>query len=192
MKGNPQLKTWMATSLMGVLGFVLMLIQFPVPWIPFLKLDLGEIPILIVGYVLGFELGVVALLIKSLLFLLARFSMVELLGVGINVVGTTVFLRSMLWIYEQKKTRTRAVLSLVVASLLTTVILSLLNYFLYPWFERWYLDTDLAQDPVAFGKFILWVIVPFNLVKWPLTSLIVFLTYKRVAVFLRERWLTKF
>ena len=53
---------------MGALGFVLMLLEFPLPFIipPFIKLDFSEIPAIITAYAFGPQYGILVCLIKNL------------------------------------------------------------------------------------------------------------------------------
>ena len=59
------------SAVMGALGFVLMLLEFPLPFIipAFIKLDFSEIPAIITAYAFGPQYGVLVCLIKNLLHL---------------------------------------------------------------------------------------------------------------------------
>ena len=57
------------TGLMSALGFVLMLIEIPIPFLipEFVKFDFSEVPALIATYMLGPVEGIVVCLVKNLL-----------------------------------------------------------------------------------------------------------------------------
>jgi len=58
-------------ALMGVLSFIIMFLEFPLPIFPeFLKIDLSDIPGIIVGFAFGPLSGVAVELVKNILHLM--------------------------------------------------------------------------------------------------------------------------
>ena len=68
MKKQKCLRGLAVSGIMGALGFVLMLLEFPLPFIipPFIKLDFSEIPAIITAYAFGPQYGILVCLIKNL------------------------------------------------------------------------------------------------------------------------------
>ena len=71
MKRKKFVRSIAVSAVMGALGFVLMLLEFPLPFIipAFIKLDFSEIPAIITAYAFGPQYGVLVCLIKNLLHL---------------------------------------------------------------------------------------------------------------------------
>lgn len=171
------LRSLVRISILSSLGLCLMFLGFPLlPAAPYLKYDPGDVPVLIAAFALGPGAGVGVAALKSALFALVGGGGLE------SLVGAPL---SFLWgascalvaggLYRRRKTRSQAILGLVLGSLAAAVTLSAANLLVLPWF--------LGQ-PVS-PTFVLQVIVPFNLVKGALSSSLCFVVYKRVAPVLK-------
>ena len=69
-KTRKHLRMLAGTAILSALSFVLMLLEFPVPFVPdFLKMDLSDLPALIAAFAYGPISGVLVALIKNLLHL---------------------------------------------------------------------------------------------------------------------------
>ena len=71
-----------ASGILGALGFVLMLLEFPLPFIipSFIKMDFSELPALIAAFAYGPVYGILVCLIKNLLHLFVTTSAETLIG----------------------------------------------------------------------------------------------------------------
>jgi len=169
-------------ALLSAMAFLLMLWEVqltPVfPFLPgFLKYDAGELPVLIAGTAFGPWPGVVVELIKNLLFLASGKSSAGLIGVSANLAAGIAFVVPAAWLY--RRLRPRAPLSwqlpvaLVAGVVSTTVVMSVANYYVF---------LPLWGVPAAqIGSMVVSAIVPFNLIKGTLTSILMLLVYPRLA-----------
>ncbi|MEI6286916.1 MAG: ECF transporter S component [Bacillota bacterium] len=187
---NSKTKKITTIAILAAISTVLMFIEFPVPFFPpFLSMDFSDVPALFVALALGPAAGVAVELIKCLLHLLATKSA----GVGelasficgatyVYVAGT---------IYFRKKSRNYAIVAMIIASLLTTVVAALVNLFILLPAYQFLLGMSssaivgMAQavNPAikSLNQLILYAIIPFNIFKWFLSSLIVYLVYKKLS-----------
>ena len=71
MKKQNLIRGIAVSAVMGALGFVLMLLEFPLPFIipSFIKLDFSEIPAIITAFAFGPQYGILVCLLKNLLHL---------------------------------------------------------------------------------------------------------------------------
>lgn len=178
-------------GMFGAVSAILMTLDFPVPFFPpFVKMDFSELPIIIGGYIMGPLAGFMIILIKVLLNFL--FTGSGTMGVGelANFLGSVFYMIPAALIYNNMKTKKGAEISLVVATLSTTVYSIFGNLFLiFPTYCKLLgvsmndiVKMSAAVNPLIKDVPTLMVIgmVPFNLLKYSVTSVITFLLYKRI------------
>ncbi len=189
MQTDTGLARLLKVGLLASLATALMMtVQIPYPGATFLTYDPSEVPALIGGFAFGPVWGLAILLLKNLLFLLFRFDPTQLVGIPMNTLaGGTMVLVSTAF-YQLRKTRPRALLSLILGGLAMTAVMIPANQFILPWFTRWMTGAEVPTAGLT--TFILTVITPFNLLKCALTSTVTFLVYKRFSVFLKSEELT--
>lgn len=186
-----RLRNIAASGILGALGFVLMLLEFSLPFIipSFIKLDFSEIPALIAAFAYGPTYGILVCLIKNLLHLFVTTSA----GVGelSNFVMGAVFTGVAGLVYRKNHTRKGALIGSLFGALTMAVISVFTNYFIvYPAFVVIYgmpmeaiLGMYKALLPVVdnLWKALLIFNLPFNFVKGVLDAAVCFAVYKRIT-----------
>jgi len=183
-------------GMLGALSAVLMMLEIPLPFAPsFLKMDIGELPALFAGFFLGPVAGVGVVFVKIALKLIFKGTTTAFVGDFSNLVGSCVFILTAALIDKKNKTKRGAILSMVVATVLVSVVYIFLNAFImFPMYSNLYgLPMDViigmgsAVNPLVHDELtmMLWAVLPFNLVKYTLTSVLTFLLYKRCGNALR-------
>lgn len=155
------------------LGVLLMLIAFPLPFFPeFLTYDFGDVPGIIATFAFGPWAGVLVQLSKCILGYLVGVSKAGIIGMAANFVagGTMVFAAGL--IYQYRKTKLRAVLSLAVGSIVASMVMAVANYYIF--FPLWGFPTE------GIIPMLVTVVFPFNMVKFIISSTLTFLIYKAV------------
>ncbi len=157
------------------LAFVVSLLEFPLfPATPasFLKLDFGNVFVMLIGFLLGPVEGVIVCVLKEVI----RIPFGTTGGVGelANMLVTTAYLLLPATVYRFRKGIKTAIVCLVVATLATSVIALAVNRFInFPLYMG-----DSAEQ--AFAS--LWgYIFIFNLIKWVSISVVVCLLYKTLS-----------
>ncbi len=190
-------RTIIFIGLLGALSFVLMLIRFPLPFTPsFLDFDIAELPALFAGFFLGPAEGLLVVLVKLALKLAIQGTTTAFVGEAMNLVSSTVFVLSASVIYKQLHTRRGAVIGMVIATLLVSIVCVILNaYVTFPMYAKLYgmpLDAIIGMgskvNPLVSDMVTMMIfsVFPFNIVKHGITSLITFLVYKRAGNALRD------
>lgn len=179
-------------AILSAVAFVIMLFEFPIPFMPpFLKLDLSDIPALITTFSLGPIAGIACELIKNLLYVIIKGSGTGFVGEFANfLIGASLCLSAGL-IYNKHKTRKMAILSLAVATIFMSIIGCIVNNFiLIPFYEsamNFPIDAIVnmcnAVNPFIVDNFtlILYGILPFNLIKGIIISLVTMVIYKSIS-----------
>ncbi len=184
-------------AMFSAIAAILQLFDFPLFFAPsFYKLDLSELPVLICSFYLGPVSGVVCELLKNILKLLLKGTTTAFVGDFSNFVIGCAFVLPASMIYHCKKTRKSAIASLAAGTITMSVFGSFFNaWYLLPKFAELYgmpLDaivaagTQLNPHITSVSTLVAFAVVPFNLLKGTVVSILTFLLYKRV-----ERLLVK-
>lgn len=176
----------------GAISTVLMLLSFNVPFIPtFVKLDFSDLPVLLGGYLLGPLHGSLIALIKVLLNFFYNGSMTFGIGETVNLIGSLSFMLPAVLYYQRRRNFKSAVISLVIGTISATVVLLTANYFvmfpLYATAMNFPMEKIVAAahelNPLVtdLGSLMVFALLPFNIVKFGLNSVLAMLMYKRLA-----------
>jgi len=180
------------TALLSAVSAVLMYIDMAVPVFPrFLKLDLSDLPALVASFAWGPAAGVFTELIKNLIHSLTT----STAGVGelANfLVGSALVIPAGM-IYRRNRTRKGALGGLAAGTLSMTVTAALANYiFLLPFYSNFIpLEKIIAMSSAAIpaihdmGTLVLYAVVPFNLLKGSVVSMVTVQLYKRFSTLIR-------
>jgi len=196
-RGRVSAKTLTKIGVLSAIAFVLMLIEFPLWFAPgFLKMDLSEVPALMGSFALGPMAGVVIELVKNLLNLAIDGTTTMAVGETANFVVGSVFVYVAGYIYYKNKNIKNAVLGMALGTLSMTIVMSFANYYvMIPFYAKLFnapLDAIVSMGNavnkyvVDLKSLIIYAIVPFNILKGIIVTLITFLLYKRVSPILHK------
>ncbi len=165
-------------AMLAAISVVLvLLIRIPFPPAPFLVYDPADIPIFIGAFAFGPAAGLILTIIVSFIqaFVLGGDG---LIGFFMHVVSTGAFVLMAGFIYKRNKTRKNAVIALICGTIIMTVSMLLWNILITPL----YLGVPREAVIAMLGT----VILPFNLLKAGINSVVTFLTYKSIARYLHK------
>ncbi len=178
----------LVSSIFSAISSFLMLFSFSVPFAPeFLKLDLSEIPALIVSFAIGPAYGILVELIKNIINIF--FTTNTFIGNIANFLIGSSFVFTAGIIYKHKKNQKVAVISLICATITMAAWGTLINYFfLIPIYSLVMpIDSILAMFGSINNNFdslfnvVLFTIFPFNILKGTIISTLTFLLYKKIS-----------
>lgn len=178
-------------SILGVISFVLMMFRFPLPFAPgYMDVDISEFPALLASFSLGPLAGIAVVCLKLILKSFSGSSTIYI-GELSNLIVSSSFVITAGLVYKLKRTKKGALLGLVLGVITMSLIATLSNYFIiFPIYgELMGLSMeDFARgvgeiNPLVknFKSLMVFSILPFNLVKGSLTSLVTYILYKRVG-----------
>ncbi|SDD56074.1 ECF transporter S component [Sporomusa acidovorans] len=169
---------------------ILMLMDFPVLFMPtFLKLDFSDIPAIIGAFAIGPLAGCLIVLVKNILHV----SSTQTAGIGeiANFLVGTGFVVPAAFIYRYKKNRSGAVIALAAGTVIMTLVAAAVDYWvLLPLYQsalhfppEAIINMGRAVNPliVDLKTFIVFAIVPFNLLKGIMVAVITLLVYKKLS-----------
>lgn len=191
MSSTYRLRMLTTTAMLGAFAGVLMLIEFPLSFIApsFYKLDLSEIPVMIGTFAFGPIQGVVIELVKILIHLIIKGTSTGFVGELANfIIGCAMIIPAGV-IYKVKKTKKAAILGMAVSTLVMAVAGVFMNaYVMIPLYAKFMpldaiIEAGKAIFPVIHDTFTFCVfcVLPFNLIKGILVSVVVAIIYKPLA-----------
>lgn len=158
-------------ALMTAIGVLLSFIEIPLlPGVGFLKFDASNMPAMVAGFAYGPGGGMAVGILTAILhgLLMADFS-----GAIMNIIVVTFYVLPAALIYKYLHTFVGAIIALVVATLLATVGAVLGNLIITPSWLGVPLDAVIAM--------IVPILIPFNLIKGFLNSILTLIIYKSIS-----------
>lgn len=150
------------------------LIHFPIfPAAPFLEYDPADIPILIGAFAYGPLAGLLITVVAAVIQGLTVSAQSGLYGVIMHIIATGVLVLVAGGIYRLIHTRVGAIIGLVVGTICMGLVMMVANHFITPVF--------MGAPTEAVDAMLLPVILPFNLIKAGVNSLITFIIYKTIS-----------
>ena len=184
-------------AMLAAVATVLMLVEFPLPFIapPFYELDFSEVPVLIGAFAMGPLAGAIIELIKILLNFVLNGTVTAGVGeLGNFIVGCALIVPAAM-IYKKSKTRKNAVIGMVVGVICMAVTGCVMNgAVLLPAYGKAFgmpikafVEMGSAIFPVINNifTFCLFCVVPFNLIKGVVVSVMTLLLYKYISRLLK-------
>lgn len=184
-----KLQKMTAVAVCAAMGVVLQMIAIPlIPAFPFLKMDFSDIPVLVNMFVFGPLTGIATAFVRSTIHLLMTgFSPDNLVGDIASFLATTIFTLPIFYIFKRTEKYGFKLLGLFSGISLMTVFMSIANYFVITplYLKVFGLDAQqmLGMD---LGKYILYGVTPFNLIKGVIVSAVFLVLYAKLVP-----WLTR-
>ena len=184
-------------GLFAAVSAVLMVLEVPVPFAPpFYKIDLSELPILIITFAFGPVAGVMTEFIKILLKLIMKSTSTAFVGELANFsVGCTLILPAGI-IYLSRKTKRMALIACVAGTLCMTLFGSAFNaVYLLPKFAQLFgmpleaivgMGTKINPSITSVETMALFAVAPLNLLKGTIDTVLTILLYKRLSPILKN------
>lgn len=194
---NNNLSKIILVSILGTIATILMLIDFPLFFSPsFMKMDISELPALFISFYFGPLEGASVIIIKVFLKMLFKPTQTSYIGELVNIIAGISYCIPAGIIYKLIHTKKGAIISLIVTTLITSILLVFVNsYITFPMYGKIYgmsaekivmiasKINPLVKNNISL---MLFSIFPFNLIKYSIISIITFLLYNRLNLFIKE------
>lgn len=190
-------KNLVLMAMFSALAAVLMLWEFPIPFIApnFYEIDLSEIPILVGSFIMGPVSGVIMEAIKIILKLLIKGTSTAYVGDFANFcIGVCLVVPASI-ICQKHKTKKNAFIGMLAGTLFMAVAGVVLNYFvMIPFYVKAFgmpleaiIGAGAKIQPLVTNKlsFTIVCVAPFNIVKGIIVSLVTALIYKHISAFVK-------
>lgn len=172
---NPRTKKLTVMAMLVAISIVLVyLIHFPIfPAAAFLEYDPADIPILVGAFAYGPITGILLTAAACLIQGLTVSAQSGWYGIIMHFIATSTLVVVSSTIYRVRHTRTGAVTGLVCGSISMGLIMMAANHLVTPYF--------MGAPVEVVDAMLLPVILPFNLAKAGINSVVTFVVYKTVS-----------
>ncbi len=203
-QGNVEKKTESARlyrmtriAMLAAVGVVLMLFSIPLPFVPvFYKLDFANLPALVGGFAMGPVAGVCIEFLKVFVNLFVDGTDTAFVGEFSNFCNGCCYVVPASVIYYANKKRSSAAIGLAVGTLSVVVLSCFLNvYVMLPTYSKVFgmpldviigMGTEKNASIKDMMTFVIYAVVPFNLIKYGLVAIITFFIYKKIRFLLKK------
>ena len=170
-----------AVAMLSSVSFVLMLLAFPVPMLPaYLKVDFSDIPALIAAITMGPLAGVLVAFLKNVLDWLFSGSPTGVpVGHMANFVTSILFVTPVYLIYRKVTSSKGIAFGLGVGTLSMAIGMSVLNYYVFLPMYSYFLNFPMETGSALYNS-IIFGILPFNMVKGILVTIVMIVLFKRM------------
>ena len=177
-------------AMLGAIAGLLMFYEISVPFAPpFYKLDFSDVPSIIGTFIMGPLAGIYIEIVKILIKLLLKGTSTAFVGELVSIVGSILFIVVIDWVYKYGKKGIQSMyLSLVIGLLFRVIWACICNvYISLPMYAKiygWPMEKLIAMGTAVNPKitdihsFVIWAIIPFNLLKYSLVCVLVALLYR--------------
>lgn len=173
MNANTRKLTVMA-MLVAISVVLVYLIHFPLfPAAAFLEYDPADIPILIGAFAYGPLAGVLLTVVAALIQGFTVSAQSGVYGILMHIIATAVLVLIASGIYRARHTKMGAIIGLIFGTAAMGVVMMIANHFITPVF--------MGAPVEVVDAMLVPVILPFNLLKAGINSVITFLVYKTVS-----------
>ena len=192
---NIKLQKITRIAMLAAISALLMYFDFPLWFAPnFYKLDFSELPVLIGAFALGPVSGIVIEAVKVFIVFLVKGSSTGGIGEVSNFLIGLSFVLPAAYVYKFNKTKTSAIVGMVTGTVILTAVGGVLNAFvLIPLYSKFIPLEQIIQMANKLNSsinnittLILFAVVPFNLVKGILVSILTTFIYKRISPILKN------
>lgn len=190
-------KKLVMAALLGALAAILMVLDFNVPLAPgFIKFDFSDFPVLIGGFVFGPLTGVLIAFLKIVLNLLFKPTTTMFVGEASNFLLSVCYMGVACLFYRKHRTKKGAVIGMALATVTTSLFAIASNILvMFPMYAKLFgmsmeqiVGMVSAVNPFVkdVTTMVIASLVPFNLFKYGVISLITFISYKKIEAILKK------
>ena len=184
-------------AMFSAISAVLMVFEIQLPFSPsFVKFDFSDLPVMLGGFLIGPFAGGIIAFMKVLLHFLLNGTTSFFVGDLSNLLLTLSLVLPASFIYQQKKTKKTTIQGLLVSIICTSLLAIIFNLFLiFPLYLK-VLNLKMVDlinmihvvNPLVKDGFtmIVFSLLPFNLFKYSIVSMITMLRYKKLSILFKE------
>ena len=184
-------------AMFSAISAVLMVFEIQLPFSPsFFKFYFSDLLVMLCCFLIGPFAGGIIVFMKILLHFLLNGTTSFFVGDLSNLLLTLSFVLPASFIYQQKKTKKTTIQGLLVSIICTSLLAIIFNLFLiFPLYLK-VLNLKMVDlinmihvvNPLVKDVFtmIVFSLLPFNLFKYSIVSMITMLSYKKLSILFKE------
>ena len=194
---NSKVRQLALAAILGAVAFLLMMVKINIPFLSvFADLEAAALAEIIGGFVLG-PIGAIQIIaIKLLLKIMISGTSTMFVGELQNFLLSCAYVLPAVFYYRKHRTKKGAFIGLVIGTIVTILVSILTNlYMIFPFYIKLYgLDWDAIIGMYAQANpfihdiptFIIFSVLPFNIVSKVTISVITMIAYKKLSIPLKR------
>lgn len=184
-KQRKRTKYFVTIGMLSSIGFLLHLLNFPIPPFPaFLKVDFSDMPALLAVITMGPVAGILVELFKNVLdWLFTGTETGVPVGHIANFTTGVLFIMPVYMVFNRFKSVSGLITGLIAGTLVMAVGMSFLNYAVFLPMYTYFLGMDQVVGDALYVM-IIKGILPFNIIKGIIITVIMVLLYKAM-----DKWI---
>ncbi|EGY76302.1 riboflavin transporter [Peptoniphilus indolicus ATCC 29427] len=178
-------------GMLSAVAFLLMFFEFPLTFIApsFIKLDISDLPAMVGAFTMGPVAGIIISAVKNVLHIALKGTSTGGVGELSNFIIASVLTGTAGIIYKRDNTFKGAIVGMLIGTVLMTIVATISNYFvIFPLYANFMPMEAIINAGKAVNSNInsLWdmmiySLVPFNLIKGFLVSIVTMFIYKKIS-----------
>ncbi|MDY2986916.1 MAG: ECF transporter S component [Peptoniphilus sp.] len=191
VNSKSNVKVMSRIGMLSAVAFLLMFFEFPLTFIApsFIKLDISDLPAMVGAFTMGPVAGVIISAVKNVLHIALKGTSTGGVGELSNFIIASVLTGTAGIIYKRDNTFKGAIVGMLFGTVLMTIAAIISNYFvIFPLYANFMPMEAIINAGKAVNANIssLWdmmiySLVPFNLIKGFLVSIVTMLIYKKIS-----------
>lgn len=185
---SKRLRRMVIIAMLGSIGTILMQFNFPLPAIPgFLKFDFGEIPAVLAILTMGPVAGITVEIIKNVLHWFFSGSPTGVpVGELANFTTGLLFILPIYFVFNKFRTSKGLTTGLIAGTVSMAVGMSLLNYVIFLPMYTYFLNMPAVTGDALYTMIVLGIL-PFNIIKGIIITLISILLFNRMKTWIEQQ-----
>lgn len=183
---NTRIKKLVGIAMMAAITYVLMFFEFPlIPAFGYLKTDLSDLIVLIGAFIYGPVSGIVIAVLRSTLhFMTTGASLPSLIGDVASILASITFLLPMYFMLHKGRSVGKQIAASGVSTILLAAVMGFLNLVIITPLYMSMLGMNLGMPIV---KYVLFIVVPFNLIKGVILSAVFSVVYVKMMPWVQSQ-----
>ncbi|CAI2604112.1 Riboflavin transporter RibU [Apilactobacillus kunkeei] len=172
------LKNLVQVSILGGLAYLLTYLSVPIlPMAPYMKLDFGDIPILLATVLLSTRSGLIVALLRAVLyFVFTGVSLINLIGISSLLIASLTIVLSVTLVNKLVQNNAKYVIMVLFETVMLTLFMSVLNYFVI---TPLYINLTGFKLSFSLLDSVLYTVAPFNTIKGLFIGIVFVIVYNR-------------
>lgn len=172
------LKNLVQVSILGGLAYLLTYLSVPIlPMAPYMKLDFGDIPILLATVLLSTRSGLIVALLRAVLyFVFTGVSLINLIGISALLIASLTIVLSVTLVNKLVQNNVKYVIMVLFETVMLTLVMSVLNYFVI---TPLYINLTGFKLSFSLLDSVLYTVAPFNIIKGLFIGIVFVIVYNR-------------
>lgn len=172
------LKNLVQVSILGGLAYLLTYLSVPIlPMAPYMKLDFGDIPILLATVLLSTRSGLIVALLRAVLyFVFTGVSLINLIGISALLIASLTIVLSVTLVNKLVQNHAKYVIMVLFETVMLTLVMSVLNYFVI---TPLYINLTGFKLSFSLLDSVLYTVAPFNIIKGLFIGIVFVIVYNR-------------